>query len=112
MPFTNSVPNPYAIVSNQLFTGSAGGAVGGILFPSSVGKLPFYIQVIGSGGPLYVNYSNVIPSTGGFNIALKPASSTFAGDGGVLLETAYPGPVAVSGGIDCRFVAWQGGRVA
>ncbi len=112
MPFTNSTPNPYAIVSNQIFTGNAVSAVGGVLFPSSVGRLPFFIQVVGSGAPLYVAYNGQPAGTGNFSVVLKPASATYGGDGGTLLETAYTGPVTVSGAADCRFVAWQGGRVA
>ncbi len=112
MPFTNSTPNPYGIVSNQIFTGSATAALGGTLFASSVGKLPFFVQVVGTGGPLYLAYNSLPAGTGNFSVVLKPASATYGGDGGTLLETAYTGPVTCSGSADCRFVAWQGGRVA
>lgn len=112
MPFTNSTPNPYTIVSNQIYSGSANAAVGGILFPSSVGRLPFFIQVVGSGAPLYVAYNGAPAGTGNFSVVLKAATSTYGADGGTWLESAYAGPVTVSGAIECRFVAWQGGRAA
>lgn len=110
MPFVNTIPSPFAGVTNNVPSGSNSQLVAGTLFQSSVGKLPFFIQVVGSGGPLFVSYSNQPASTGNFSTILKAASSTYGADGGILFEEAYAGPVTVSGAIECRFIYWQNGR--
>lgn len=110
MSFVNTAPNSFVGVTNTIPSGSASQLVGGTLFSSSVGKLPFYIQVVGSGGPLFVAYSNQPAGTGNFSAILKAASSTYGADGGTLFEEAYAGPVQVSGSVECRFIYWQNGR--
>jgi hypothetical protein len=110
MSFVNTAPNPFAGVTNTIPSGGNSQIVGGTLFASSVGKLPFFIQVVGSGGPLFVAYSNQAAGTGNFSAILKPATSTYGADGGTLFEQAYTGPVQVSGSVECRFIYWQNGR--
>ncbi len=105
MAYASSYPN-YANI-NPVAAGSASAAVGGQIFGQNIGRSQLYIQVVGSGGPLYVSLSASPATTGNFHVALKPAAATFGGDGGVLSLQGFVGPVNVSGSVECRYVAWE-----
>lgn len=82
----------------------------GVVFPANAGRKAAYLQVIGSGGPLYVSYNDGATSTTNFNVLLKPATVSaafpYGADGGVLVETNWTGPISVSGAPLCQFLAW------
>ena len=107
MPFTTTVPVPYATVSNRVVSGSMGAITAGIALPANPSRKRFYLQVVGSGGPLLVNLGGVA-SHQAFNLILAPATTDYGSDGGVMSDNEWQGAVGVSGGIGCRFIAWEG----
>lgn len=110
MPFTTSVTQSYSSISSSIPSGSATVMTTGVVFPADAGRKAAYLQVIGSGGPLYVSYGPGPAGTGNFNVLLKPATVSaafpFGADGGVLVETNWQGPISVSGAPLCQFLAW------
>lgn len=82
----------------------------GVCFPANAGRKAAYLQVIGSGGPLFVAYNSGPAGTNNFNVLLKPATVSTAfpqgSDGGVLVETNWQGDISVSGAPLCQFIAW------
>jgi hypothetical protein len=84
----------------------------GVCFPANAGRKAAYLQVIGSGGPLFVAYNSGPAGTGNFNVLLKPATVSaafgpFGSDGGILVEQNYLGDISVSGSALCHFLAWS-----
>ena len=89
--------------------GAAGAAIvtGNILL-ANPNRIQSYIQVIGSGGPLYVKFGDAPASTGSFSVLLKAATSDFGTDGGVWSDNGFwKGSVSVSGNIGTRFICWE-----
>ena len=82
----------------------------GVVLPADAGRKTAYFQVVGSGGPLYVNYGAGPAGTGTFNVLLKPATVSaafpYGSDGGVLVENNWVGDISVSGAPLCYFMAW------
>lgn len=97
----------YSTVSNSTVSGSMSVFTTGLALPSTSTRKEAYIQVVGSGSPLYLAFNTTVASQANFNVILKAASSDFGTDGGVWTSERYTGPVSVSGFIGCRFSAWQ-----
>lgn len=97
----------YSTVSATLPTGSMTSISAGLAFAANASRKEVYAQVIGSGGPLYIAFSNAAASQSNVNVLLKAASSDYGTDGGVWDSTTYQGPVSVSGAVGCRFILWQ-----
>lgn len=110
MPLVTSVSQPYSTISSSIPSGSATVMTTGVCFPADAGRKAAYLQVIGSGGPLFVAYNSGPAGTGNFNVLLKPATVSaafpFGADGGVLMETNWQGSISVSGAPLCHFLAW------
>lgn len=112
MPFSFSTPNPYVTVTNAAVSGTMTAPITGVALPANAGRNAFYIQVVGSGGPLWVAFNSQMPNSGNVAVLLKAATTDFGADGGVLAGDGYAGDVCVSGTVGCRFIAWQNGRGA
>jgi len=108
MPYTSQSPIPFTSVSSPVLLGSAGAALTGAPFLTDQGRKTAYIQVVGSGSPLYVNYGSSPAGTGNFHVILKPSTSIFGGDGGVLVETQWKGDISISGSPLCYASVWAG----
>lgn len=100
--------NEYSTVSNSTVSGSNSSITTGQALPSNAARNNLYIQVVGTGSPLYVAYGNTAASQTNFNVLLKADSAPYAGNGGVLTDDAYLGSVMVSGSAGCLFTIWQG----
>lgn len=105
--WTANVAPQFNSVSSSTPSGSASAITTGIALAQNLDRREFYIQVVGSGSPLYVAFNSNTAGTGNFNVLLKAASSTFGTDGGTLSNTSYQGPVSVSGDALCYFSIWE-----
>lgn len=84
------------------------GILTGNVLLSNPNRIQSYIQVIGSGGPLYVKLGSAPASTGSFSVLLKAATSDFGTDGGVWSDNGFwKGDVSISGGLGTRIIAWE-----
>lgn len=97
----------YSTVSATLPTGSMTSITAGLAFAANASRKEVYAQVIGSGGPLFIAFSNAAASATNFNVLLKSASSDPGADGGSWVSNTYQGPISVSGTVGCRFIIWQ-----
>ena len=75
--------------------------------PANNGRAQIYAQVVGSGGPLWISLDGRPADSGNFQLVLKPATTDMGADGGVWSDTAFQGPVFVSGANLCKFVLWE-----
>lgn len=97
---SNYVPSGGGAIVSAIVTGN--------IFAANPLRIQSYIQVIGSGGPLYVKFGDAPASTGSFSVLLKAATSDFGTDGGVWSDNGFwRGAVSVSGGIGTRFISWE-----
>lgn len=110
-----SVDSVTAYVPNATTTSNyvpSGGATATLLtgnaLLSNPSRIQSYIQVVGSGGPLFVKLGSAPASTGSFSFILKPATTDFGADGGIWSDPGfYKGDVSVSGGPGTRIICWE-----
>lgn len=107
MPFVSTSSRSFSTVSHSAPFGGTGYLGSISLFNQNAGRSEMFIQVVGSGSNLFVAFNAQPASHSNFNAILKAASDTYEADGGTLWERGYIGPVTVSGGIECRFIAWE-----
>ncbi len=106
MPYVVPQSLVYTSIPAHSISGSAGAATTGVVLPANAGRKIAFIQVLGSGSPLYVAYNNRLPGQNNCDVLLKAASSDFGTDGGVLVENNYVGDISVSGAAGCTFSCW------
>ncbi len=104
---SGQMTHSYSTTSLVSVSGSMNSMTTGIALPANSQRRKLYVQVVGSGGPLFLGYGTA-PSTGAFNAVLAPATADFGVNGGVLSDSDFQGNVFVSGGIGVRFTIWQG----
>lgn len=102
-----TIPANATTTNNYSQSGSAGQTLlTGQILAANPARVQTYIQVIGSGGPLYVKLGAAPASQQSFSILLKPASSDFGQDGGIWSDNGFwKGIVSVSG--TTRVIAWE-----
>lgn len=100
-------PPQFTTVSSSTISGSMSAATTGVALPSNTNRKEFYVQVIGSGSPLFLAFNGNSVSSTNLNVMLKAATSSYGADGGLLSNQTYQGPVCVSGGIGCLFTIWE-----
>lgn len=97
---SNYVPSGAGAVGATIVTGN--------IFQANPNRVQSYIQVIGSGGALYVKFGDAPASTGSFSVLLKPSTTDFGTDGGVWSDNGFwKGSISVSGGLGTRFICWE-----
>ena len=99
-------PQTVSTTSTSRFTPS--GTLWGQLFAENPDRKVFYIQNVGTGGPIYVKYGPNAYSNS-FNIILKADTAIDAGGGGSIREDSYRGVVSVSGttNVTHRYIFWE-----
>lgn len=100
-------PPQFSSVSTSVPSGSLSASTTGVALAANTVRKEFYIQAIGTGSPLYIAFNGNAVSPTNLNVVLKAASASYAGDGGLLSNTTYQGPVTVSGAIGCLFTVWE-----
>lgn len=104
---TDFVP-AFSAVSSTAVTGSMGAPTTGVALAANTNRKVLHAQVVGSGGPVYLNYANAVPSAAGFAYALAAATTDGGMDGGTLTDLNYKGIVVASGFTAARWVIWEG----
>lgn len=114
MPFTTATPpQPFSFLTTGALSGTTqtglAGAVftAGVILPSNPGRKGFFVQVVGTGGPLYLNYSATTPDVNNWHRVLAAATTMNGTNGGVLEEDKWQGPVACSGAAFVTFKVWE-----
>lgn len=106
-PTVTTIPANATGTNNYVQSGSAGQTfLTGQILAANPARVQTYIQVIGSGSPLYVKLGAAPASQQSFSLILKAASSDFGTDGGTYSDNGFwKGIVSISG--NTRAICWE-----
>lgn len=103
-----TIPANATVTNNYVQSGSATNTtlLTGQILAANPARVQTYIQVIGSGGPLYVKLGAAPASQQSFSLILKAGSTDFSTDGGVWTDNGFwKGIVSISG--QTRAIFWE-----